>query len=242
MAPNFTEKALHADRSEPNRLLLRLWRYRRLRNLCSKLLYRMEGPPMVSATHRAILQHYLDVEVGLHSYGDILGFGRLPRGTRVGAWCSVGQELIVRRRDHPAERLTQHPYFYNHKLGFLEKDSIQSDTDNPLTIGNDVWIGDRVTILSGCKSIGNGAIVAAGAVVTKDVPPYTIVGGVPAKPLKMRFDEATIAHLEASKWWRLPLRQLLEQKHLLLERLGVEQAAKIEKWAQQHFHNAKKVS
>jgi hypothetical protein len=68
-------------------------------------------------------------------------------------------------------------------------------------IGNDVWIGDRVVIMSGVK-IGDGAIVAAGAVVTKDVPPYAIVGGVPARVIKYRFDEKTIHRLLDLQWWR----------------------------------------
>lgn len=69
-------------------------------------------------------------------------------------------------------------------------------------IGNDVWIGTRVLIMGGVK-IGNGAVVAAGAVVTKDVPPYAIVGGVPARIIKYRFSEDVIQKLESSKWWLL---------------------------------------
>ena len=68
-------------------------------------------------------------------------------------------------------------------------------------IGNDVWIGDRTVIMSGVK-IGDGAIVAAGAVVTKDVPPYAVVGGVPARVIKYRFDEATIRRLLDLQWWK----------------------------------------
>ena len=73
----------------------------------------------------------------------------------------------------------------------------------PVTMGHDVWIGRDVTLLCGTH-IGTGAVVAAGAVVTKDVPPYAIVGGVPAKILKYRFDPKTIAGLLASEWWLWP--------------------------------------
>ncbi len=67
-------------------------------------------------------------------------------------------------------------------------------------IGNDVWIGYEAVIMSGVK-IGDGAVIGTRAVVTKDVPSYTIVGGVPAKPIRKRFDNATIGKLEALRWW-----------------------------------------
>ncbi len=73
---------------------------------------------------------------------------------------------------------------------------------NPPTIGNDVWIGSNATILQGVN-IGNGAVIAAGAVVTKDVPPYAIVGGVPAKIIKYRFTEEQIKSLLDIEWWKL---------------------------------------
>ena len=69
-----------------------------------------------------------------------------------------------------------------------------------IVIGNDVWIGYEALILAGV-TVGDGAIIAAHAVVTKDVPPYTIVGGVPAKPIRKRFDDDTIAALEKLRWW-----------------------------------------
>lgn len=82
--------------------------------------------------------------------------------------------------------------------------------DNPLTISNDVWIGDRVTILSGCRAVGDGTVIAAGAVVTRDVAPFTIVGGAPTRPLRRRFDEALAAAVTESAWWRLPPSTLVE--------------------------------
>ena len=77
----------------------------------------------------------------------------------------------------------------------------------PVTIGNDVWIGGNVTILPGV-TIGNNVIVAAGAVVTKDVPPYTIVGGLPARTIRRRYDEETAARLEKLRWWDWPEAQV----------------------------------
>ena len=77
------------------------------------------------------------------------------------------------------------------------------DNTGDIIIGNDVWIGYEAVILAGV-SIGDGAIVGARAVVTKDVPPYTIVGGVPAKPIRRRFDEATVARMLELQWWNWP--------------------------------------
>lgn len=165
---------------------------------------------MQSLTWRDILRRHHGVEVGRYSYGDILRPGCLPPGTRVGAYCSVGAGLIVRRRDHPVDRPILHPFFYNKALGLLEKDTIPAVEANPLSVGHDVWIGDRVTILGGCRSIGNGAVVAAGAVVTRDVAPYTVVAGVPARSLRPRFDAGRIAEIEASRWWEHDIAALIE--------------------------------
>lgn len=191
-------------------LIRRLYKHRRLRKTALRLCYRLEGEGFFSQTLRDLLKKHHSVEVGRYSYGDILRPGLLPAGSRVGAYCSVGTGLIVRRRDHPVERPFMHPFFYNHKLGLLHQDTIQTDAENPLDIGNDVWIGDRVTILAGCKKIGNGAVLAAGAVLTKDVPAYAIVGGVPAKTIKMRFTDAEIAQLEQSRWWEQDIATLIE--------------------------------
>lgn len=165
---------------------------------------------MFSTTLREVLSRSQDVRIGRYSYGDILNPGVLPPGTRVGAWCSVGSGLIVRRRDHPVDRAILHPFFYNSSLGFLARDTIPAEADNPLTIGNDVWIGDRVTILGGCRQIGNGAVLAAGAVVTHDVAPYSVVGGVPARQIRMRFTPDKIAEIEASCWWERSLAEMIE--------------------------------
>lgn len=169
---------------------------------------------MLSATWRRILLRSHGVEVGRYSYGSILVPGLLTPGSRVGAYCSVGEGLIVRRRNHPVERPALHPFFYNRKLGLLLQDSIPEISENPLFIGNDVWIGDRVTILGGCQSIGNGAIIGAGAVVTQDIPAYSISAGVPARLIRMRFDPGKMAEIEATRWWEKSIADLVEDRKL----------------------------
>lgn len=205
-----------AEHSRCSGALMGAYRFKRLRPLILRLCTRLEGGAIFSGTLRDILRFHHGVSIGRYSYGDIMRPGVLSPGSTVGAYCSVGRELIVRRRDHPVDRLSQSPLFYNRSLGLVRRDTIESDRDNPLEIGHDVWIGDRVTVLSGCKRIGNGAIVAAGAVVTRDVPPYTIVGGVPAKPIRERFPEALARRVEATRWWELSLTDLLAHAPALL--------------------------
>lgn len=96
-------------------------------------------------------------------------------------------------------------YFNNRAFSGLDVKDVERHT---LEIGHDVWIGHGATIVSSCHHIGNGAVVAAGTVVTKDVPPYAIAGGVPAKILRYRFDEDVQVKLEASKWWELTPEEL----------------------------------
>jgi virginiamycin A acetyltransferase len=191
------------------RLLRYLYNVPRLRSLCYRLCLRLEGGAMYSQSWRHILREHHEVQIGRYSYGDILRPGVMPEGSRVGAYCSVGTQLIVRRRDHPLDRAILHPFFYNAALGLVAADTIVANADNPLVIGNDVWIADRVTILSGCRTIGNGAVLAAGAVVTHDVPAYAVVAGVPARVLRMRFDAKTAAELEASMWWETDIATLI---------------------------------
>lgn len=186
-----------------------LYRVRLMRGLIHRLCLRLEGGSMFSTTWRALLEEYHSVQIGRYSYGDVLKPGLMPAGTKVGNYCSIGTGLIVRRRNHPTDRPVMHPFFYNSRLGLLERDTVPGDEDNPLKIGHDVWIADRVTILPGCKVVGNGAVIAAGSVVSRDVPPYAIVGGVPARLIKMRFDPERIEKIEASKWWSRPIAELL---------------------------------
>lgn len=210
--PEALARAHRAEQSRQNRwstILLTLYKIRRLRHLVQRICFRLEGGPMFSMTWRKILLRRHGAIIGRYSYGSILTPGVLPQGTKVGAYCSVGTSLIVRRRDHPLDRPILHPFFYKASLGMVRADTIPLNQDNPLVVGHDVWIGDRVTILSGCRRIGNGAVIAAGAVVTRDVPPYAIVGGVPAHLLRMRFSADCIAHIEASLWWERSIVELI---------------------------------
>lgn len=99
----------------------------------------------------------------------------------------------------------------------LEKSNVSDAWDNKgdIVIGNDVWIGYEAIIMAGVH-IGNGAIIATRAVVTKDVPPYTIVGGIPAKPIRRRFNDDTIQKLEILKWWDWPIEKIRQKLPYIL--------------------------
>ena len=221
-AEGASRRAIGRSRSRLSGLLVRLYGVRRLRPYLYRICAMLEGGGIYSETWRAILRRYHGVEIGAYTYGAVLKPGALPRGSVVGRYGSIGPGLAVRRRDHPIDRLTQHPFFYNAALGYLKGDSIRRDDENPLEIGHDVWIGDRVTILSGCARVGDGAVIAAGAVVSRDVPPFTVVGGVPARPLKARFSPEIEAKVAASRWWELDPPDLLAHREILLEPLGEE--------------------
>jgi len=123
---------------------------------------------------------------------------------KIGKFCSIacGSKFLFTSANHTLGSLSTYtfPIFFD-EWG-LDAKNIRSAWDNKgdIVIGNDVWIGYEAVILSGV-TIGNGAIIGTRAVVTKDVPPYTIVGGVPAKPIRRRFDNETITELLRLRWW-----------------------------------------
>jgi len=158
---------------------------------------------------------------GAYSYG-CFNISAFPSGTSIGVYCSIADGVSCLRRNHPYDRLSQHPFFYNQYLGFVTKDTIEDNGDNPLTIGHDVWIGRNTTILPGCKYIGHGAIIGAGAIVTKDVPNFAIVGGNPAKIIKYRFSEEVQNTILKSPWWHLSIQQLMNSSFPYEQRAEVD--------------------
>lgn len=122
----------------------------------------------------------------------------------IGKFCSIacGAKFIFTSANHSLKSLSTYPFPIFFEEWGLDVTDITDAWDNKgdIIVGNDVWIGYEAVILSGV-TIGDGAIIGSRAVVTKDVPPYTIVGGVPAKSIRKRFDDVTIARLLELKWW-----------------------------------------
>lgn len=145
----------------------------------------------------------------------------LPEGMRVGRYCSIGRELKFMDFAHPMSWLSTSVAFFRPegvaRLSALRElaDRLGGEADTNFTrrsfdpklgraypvLAHDVWIGERVTLALGIR-IGTGAVIAAGSVVTRDVPPYAVVAGVPAQVKRLRFDEKTVERLLASRWWR----------------------------------------
>jgi acetyltransferase-like isoleucine patch superfamily enzyme len=121
----------------------------------------------------------------------------------IGRYCSIAAGAKIGLGPHPLYGFSTSSAFYNITSKLVAQNYFNEYEGNHETIiGNDVWIGANAIILSGIK-LGNGSVVAAGAVVTKDVPSYAIVAGVPAKIIKMRFDSNTAKALEESEWWNI---------------------------------------
>lgn len=129
----------------------------------------------------------------------------------IGKFCSIacGAKFLFNSANHALDSLSTYtfPIFFE-EWGLPVEDIPKAwDNKGDIVIGNDVWIGYEAVIMAGV-TIGDGAIIGTRAVVTKDVPPYTIVGGVPAKPLRRRFDDETVKRLLALKWWDWPAEKI----------------------------------
>lgn len=184
--------------------------------------------PFSRIDRRTVLEGYNSIgrnsillrsSVGYYTY---LGNNCVFTNTVIGRFCSISSNVEMITGTHPSSGYAStHPSFFavntpNGK-GFVEVNTFNehklTDAGRSLEIGNDVWIGAHVKILEGVK-IGDGAIIATGSIVTKNVEPYTIVGGVPAKVIRYRFEEHEIKSLCEMKWWLWPIEKIKDKASL----------------------------
>jgi acetyltransferase-like isoleucine patch superfamily enzyme len=182
----------------PRRLLVSLYRYRRLRWLVVRVARRTEGGDMRSPTLRAVFSRYWGVDVGLYTHGSWTKPTFIDPYTTIGRYCSIAEGVRILNHNHPLDFKGTSPIFFNPDLGYCKEWLVSF---NPTVIGNDVWIGANAVILPEVSRVGDGAVIGAGAVVNRDVPPYAVVLGNPGRVVKYRFSEPVIARLLEEKWW-----------------------------------------
>lgn len=156
------------------------------------MLKRVTCGPYVNIAHHA---EVADAELGKRT-----SVGRYTkiRDASIGSYCSISWDVTIGAVSHPMNRPSSHAFSYRSQFGIIECD--ESLSGERVTVGNDVWIGCGAIVMPGL-TIGDGAVIGAGAVVTKDIEPYAIVSGVPAKLMRYRFDGETVDALESLRWW-----------------------------------------
>lgn len=158
--------------------------------------------------------YFRDSTLGYKSY---IGTGCEFNKTRIGRYTSIGNNVVLVTGTHPVNNvISTHPAFYasiSHSDSYVKDfkfdETLTDENGNCAVIGNDVWIGNNVLIRGGV-SIGDGAIIGMGAVVTKDIPPYAIAAGVPARIIRYRFSNEDINKLLQLKWWDKPQEWIID--------------------------------
>ena len=176
---------------------------------CIRKICQLDGGEAYSKTARILFKEAYGIHIGYGTYGGVWTNGALHwQDITIGNYCSFANNISIYTGNHPINDFTSHPIAYNPSFGAPKTIS----TGVPLIIGHDVWIGQNTVILPSCHHIGNGAVIGAGSIVTKDVEPYTIYVGNPAHPIKKRFSDDVIKKLEETHWWDMELDEL--QKHI----------------------------
>jgi virginiamycin A acetyltransferase len=192
------------------RLLFRIYGIdrRHIRRFIVWLVKNIEKGECYSLTLRDIFRYYHKVDIGMYTHGGCFREWAVDPETTIGRYCSIADGVRILTENHPMDFQSTHGFFFNPWFKYT--------TDNlvwrkPLIIGNDVWIGYNAIIMPNVSYIGDGAVIAAGAVVNKDVPPYAVVVGNPARTVRFRFSPSVIERLQASRWWEKPIQEIIPE-------------------------------
>jgi phosphonate metabolism protein (transferase hexapeptide repeat family) len=176
-----------------------------------------------------VLRHSIVEYASLGDYS-YLGENCDIAGAVIGKFTAIANSVRIGAPNHPMGRPSQHRFTYvpeyYEATAARDRDFFAARRAEKVMVGNDCWIGHAAIILPGV-SIGDGAVIAAGAVVSRDVPPYTIVGGVPARPIRKRFPDAVAQRLQRVAWWDWP-------DHLIFERLSDFRSEAIEEFCDRY--------
>lgn len=204
--------SLKKDRGSLAKLIEKLYaiRLKSVRTSLLRFLYRYLGKNVeyFSTTLRRIFRKYYDIEIGMYSHGGCFRIGHLLPGTKLGKYSSIAPTAYVLNLSHPTNLISSHAFFFNPLIGFSKTDLMPP---TKTVIGNDVWIGHNAIILPSCSSIGDGAVIAAGAVVNKDIQPYAVVIGNPARVVRFRFPPEKIEELLKNRWWDKSIEEILPE-------------------------------
>lgn len=185
-----------------------------LRKFIERLILLFEGGQAFSPTIRYIYSKYHNIKIGYGSYGGCFSYVNFPKPSNItfGNYCSIGSNLKIFRANHPMNNFTTHPVLYNPIFGYVNHDLLSRPD---LIIGHDVWIGSSVIITPKVCHIGDGAVIGAGSVVTKDVDSYSVVAGNPARFIKYRFNSNQMQIIKDSKWWVMSIDELIDNISIL---------------------------
>lgn len=172
-----------------------------------------------------------NVTIGKATY---TGSNTILKHVMVGKYCSISWNVSATGNMHDYRRATSHPFTYLKSFGIVESNG--QTIRQPINIGNDVWIGANACILPGV-TIGDGAVIGAGSVVTKDVPPYAITVGNPGKVLKYRFEDEIISILKKSRWWDWPQTLIADNIELFNNTMTITIAEQILKITEESLKN-----
>lgn len=199
------------DRKVLSRCLFGLYalNYKYWRKIILNTVLSKEGGEFYSGTARRIYGHYHNIEIGMYSYGGCFSLENVAPGTTFGRYCSVAASIKVLNGNHPLKFKSLHPFFYNPSLGYVDELLI---TRSRLVVENDVWIGYGTIILPSVTRIANGAVIGAGSVITKNVPPFAVVVGNPARIIKYRFSQEIMTQLLKKEWWKKDIAELKQNE------------------------------
>jgi virginiamycin A acetyltransferase len=204
-------------------ILILYWKWRNYKDKLEITNYKLSRKTLLGK--RTKIRNRTEIgNISLGDYSYISGPGSYIEEAIIGKYCSIARQVVIGVSGHNYNWLTTSPIITSKAYGFIDNDIKVPQKEKPV-IGNDVWVGMNVIIMRGV-TIGDGAVIAAGSVVTTDIAPYSIAGGIPAKHIRYRFSKEIIESLLMIEWWNWPEEKIRQNAHLFYD---------IQKFIQKHI-------